>query len=351
MKRFFLLTIISLICFTFETSAQRRVGVNEMEYKTLSAWKETNGQITEQLDELFKIITEHEGLDRNTYSRWRQECENIEDQYLFMLKYDGSKEISYKTDQWEGLNKSIKDCIKKVESIKSETTDAWEKNCRIFGSAFNRLKKECNEKYKNNSSNNSNNNIPNNDTRSSAKKKTSQKQRGFSLSDIEEIPYIEKNNDNSNLTNAFRVCCTYPLAVKYYGSGIKVALDAAGSMVNNKYITDPELLEHWKYYKPLLANYGKYNEEVINYLKKQKDKFENNNWIVDEIDVISTKRNITIDLSGYGSHYHQNYCIKYLDYVIDKYLDVLDRASKGEFTLSARFYDFFIKNELTPTEY
>lgn len=43
--------------------------------------------------------------------------------------------------------------------------------------------------------------------------------------------------------------------------------------------------------------------------------------------------------------------IKYLDYVIDKYLDVLDRASKGEFTLSARFYDFFIKNELTPTEY
>lgn len=152
-------------------------------------------------------------------------------------------------------------------------------------------------------------------------------------------------------TNGFRVCCTFPLAVKYYPNGVKVALEAAAQMELAKTVTDPELLKHWEKYKPLLTNYGKYNDEVIKYLQEQKAYMANKRWKIDNVDVISIKRNLTIDLVGYGRHYHKDYCIKYLDYVIDKYFEQLEKAAVGKFQLSAEFYDFFIENELTPTEY
>lgn len=151
--------------------------------------------------------------------------------------------------------------------------------------------------------------------------------------------------------DAFRVCLTFPLAVKYYPNGVNVALIAATQMVESGSVTDPELLGHWEKFKPLLTNYGKYNDEVIKYLQEQKAYMAKRGWKIDDIDVIAIKRNLTTDLAGYGSHYKKNYCIKYLDYVIDKYFDRLEKAAAGKFTLSPAFYDFFIENELTPTEY
>lgn len=344
---------------------------NKESKKTLDPYKEwvsINRQVSANLETTFGVVTKVGDFTNDDFSNWKKACESVIANYNNMGNFNGLAEPNFDlpTD-WklnDKLYKAIKDGASK--GIDKTLASKWETAYKAFEDKYKQVKKSCEEMYSEKQK----------DTKATSPTATKidtvfvYKSMYDSPDSIDKMNNLIKENkrltEQYNLiqseinstqsqtesnTNGFRVCCTFPLAVKYYPNGVKVALEAATQMELAKTVTDPELLGHWEKYKPLLTNYGKYNDEVIKYLQEQKAYMAKRGWKIDNVDVISIKRNLTTELAGYGSHYKKDYCIKYLDYVIDKYFDRLEKAAAGRFTLSPAFYDFFIENELIPTEY
>lgn len=361
MKKYICLILISLFCFSFDSSAQKgkRIGSqNNDDLDILTAWKDTNDQIRTELDNLFGILNNHEDLDKNTYRRWCSECDEMEKKYRLMLNYDNNAKLSYKTDNWKNLNKRIKNCITSTNTD-PQTIEYWDKNCTIFEKAFKRKMEECNEIFESQSSRDESIDYDKPDNRRQQNASTPASNSGnkpsnrYSFGNLENIPY--KNNgsslrNNSTMLDAFYFCINFPLNVKFHKEGVDYAYKIAQNMIKEKHVTEQSYIDGWKAYEPLLKNYEKFNNDVIDYISKQTKELEELNWEVEPEFISYKKRYLKKELS-YGKYYKQETNIRYLDYVLDKYFSILEDAAMGKRTLSEKLFEFFIKNELEPTNF
>ncbi len=363
MKKYICLILISLFCISFVSYAQkgRRIGEsNDGDYSILTTWKGLNDQICTNLDILFNLVDSHNGLSKDTFGRWRSECDEIERIYRLMINYKGDRKLGFKTNNWVDLNKQINNCLKKVTSIDSETVKNWNSACSDFEKDFKIKMNECNEIFESQSSREESNDYNKPDNRRqqhSASTPTpnpgNKTSKGYSFGNLENIPYSNNGSslkNNSTMLDAFYFCINFPLNVKFHKEGVDYAYKTAKSMLKEKHITDQSYIDGWNAYEPLLKNYEKFNNDVIDYISKQTKELEELNWEV-KPEFISYKKGYLKKELSYGKFYKQETSIRYLDYVLDKYFSILEDAAMGKRTLNEKLFDFFIKNELEPTSF
>lgn len=156
----------------------------------------------------------------------------------------------------------------------------------------------------------------------------------------ERIEKIEKIDFNTTL----EVCLTFPLAVKLHKEGVNATLQVAESIYNSGVVTDSAYIEFYDKYVKLLRNYEKYNNEVINYIKEHRDLIKNG---VKKESVLDLAKTLNPSLTEYKNIYDKDYSISYLDKVIKKYLNELESYVRRNQNIDPRFFDAFIRNNLS----
>ena len=150
----------------------------------------------------------------------------------------------------------------------------------------------------------------------------------------------ENKELKSAATQAFEVCLFYPLAVKYNKKYVDFAYKAATQLIDAKIDTENQSMRtDWDKYSPLLKDYEKYNNNVINYInwcKKEINKC-NGNISTNDITYFKDKLKFYYDL------YKTNVTITYLDNVIDEFYSMLEKNVSKNKNIEPNAIDNFIR--------
>lgn len=327
-----------------------------------SKWKPLNNDVISKFDKAFGIMNKVGNLTKDDYLAWKEACETIEANYNTMQNYTGDTNPFFDMPKAWKLNSTILKEIKDgaIEFDAPKITE-WENAYKAFGDQYEKLRKKSVEKFK-------------------------EKHDGAEMLEeiIHDTIYVEKKvyltdyldaelqaeinrikDENTRLKNendaikkqsksyedAFYACIMVPLNVKYNKEVVDLSYNAAKALYESGVVTDESYISGWEAYSPLLKNYEIYNNEVIAYLEKQIVRLDRYNWDLSVTDVNMMKKDISIDITGYGKFYGTEVSIIYLDYVIDSYFDILMQAANGQRKISKSWLEFFIKNELKPIEF
>ena len=156
----------------------------------------------------------------------------------------------------------------------------------------------------------------------------------------------DKTDFGTGLQKAFEVCVFFPLAVKCNKDYVAYARLAASEIISSdKGSIAPAMKADWKKYEPLLVNYGKYNDALIDYVNKQKVALSNKKITAKGVEFykneIEFKDDYPILKEYFTKYYKKDVNIPYLDKAIDEFFNILNSYAKSGKELNEKVFDNF----------
>lgn len=317
----------------------------------IKEWENLYDKYTPKYDSIL-IVEEKAGkkMPKEDFEKYKKSCQELKTAIEIMNQKDFKTPINFNFDEWckysENFKEVLKSDLKKI--VEKGSDDVWVEKYNALIDVYDKMIEAYdNEKFEyaislideNNAQKETIAQLKNDIYALNAKlKSTSAELNTFKT---------DKTNFGTGLQKAFEVCVFFPLAVKCNKDYVAYARLAASEIISSeKGSIDPAMEADWKKYEPLLANYGKYNDALIDYFNKQKVALTGKTIKADGVEYykkeIEYSDNYPILKEYFTKYYKKDVNIPYLDNAIDEFFNILSSFAKEGKELNERaFKNFF----------
>lgn len=288
-------------------------------------------------------------MPKEDFEKYKKSCQELKTAIEIMNQKDFKTPINFNFDEWCKYSENFKDVLKSdlKKIVEKGSDDVWVEKYNALIDVYNKMIEAYdNEKFdyaislidENNAQKETIAQLKNDIYALKAKlNSTSAELNTFKT---------DKTDFGTGLQKAFEVCVFFPLAVKCNKDYVAYARLAASEIISSdKGSIAPAMKDDWKKYEPLLVNYGKYNDALIDYVNKQKVALTGKTINADGVDYykkdIEFSDKYPILKEYFTKYYKKDVNIPYLDKAIDEFFNILNSFAKSGKELNEKVFDNF----------